>query len=187
MSKLLKQKIIQLLIERGNFKQKPGPLMVADTNFEFDNCFVGPGESDSLVLVSEVNETQIDLFVRRIRGLKRSLVRSKSTRTLAVIVFGLKVIPRTLSELESYCRVINILPSDDVERSVSELLKLEIPSTTSLKIQPEKTLLETLSVDEKELFDEIMELKRSQDFDFETAALHLFESKLDASLGGKND
>ena len=184
MSNLLKQKIIQLLIERGSFEQKPGPLMVADTNFEFDNCFVGPGESDSLVLVSEVNETQI---VRRIRGLKRSLVRSKSTRTLAVIVFGLKVIPRTLSELESYCRVINILPSDDVERSVSELLKLEIPSTTSLKIQPEETLLETLSVDERELFDEIMELKRSQEFDFETAALQLFESKLDASLGGKND
>lgn len=157
--------------------------MVADTDFDFDLCFVGPENDDSLVILLEVTAERFDLVSRKIRGLSRSLKRSRSNRTLTTIIVGLKVIPKDLAELEKHCRAINILPSDDVTKSISELLRLNIPTTDSLVIDPGATLIEKLDGDELAFFTLMKNLMEERNIDAGEAAIKLFEKELHDVLG----
>jgi hypothetical protein len=124
----MKEKVVQILVQKGGYKRSPGILRVVDTDFgpDFDAVLVGPGEQGCLVLVIEHNEIPPAAITRRVRSFALVLDRSGSRRPLTVILIART--PSKFEALERLCRVVVITPDDDVENSLRGLLPLRVRS-----------------------------------------------------------
>ncbi len=179
--------IVRTLKEKADFKEHQGPLPIKDTEFEFNSWFVGPKDSKSIVLVVEITEDSISKLSRLVRVLSRSLIRIRSSRSLTLITTGLNNLPKQLREIEMYCRVINIFPTDDVTDSIAELLPINIPEPEELKFDANEILKEKLNKQETELLEKTLKRAEEHKSTIEKAALDVFETELLPLLGENND
>jgi hypothetical protein len=123
---MVKDEILRLLTEQGQYRQVSGPLRIVDTDFDknFDAVLVGPGEQRCLVLIIDSATVSPAVISRRVRSFALVLDRSGSQRPLTVLLLTPDAKP--FESLERHCRLITIAPMDDLDVALRGLLPLRI-------------------------------------------------------------
>lgn len=186
MSRPARDKIEKLLVNAG-YRRSDGPLKVSGADFEFDVFFEGPSNSDSLIIVVEVKADRAPLLMRRIRSLRRSMLRSGSSRSLTLLTIGHELKGRSMREMERYCRVISVLATESVRDALLELLPIKIPPPPSRLDAPEEMLMQTLNTEEARFYASFRSQADDGTLSSEDAALRAFEDVIRSDLTENTD
>lgn len=123
-------KLIQQILLESGYTPHDEPLRVVDLSFRFDSVLTGPNEQNTLVLVVQQDQPDIDSVHRRLIRLTRALDRVGSRRPITLVLIGLYSDPFKLERLNELARIITVTPDskeDEVTKLLGPLLPLEIP------------------------------------------------------------
>lgn len=129
-------KVREILIQEGGFRELPSPLIVGSLSFDFGQALVGGEKSNDLVIVIELNTGVDDAeVVRKIFALTRALDVLRSRRSVTVVLTLGQAHPDVVRSLGSVCRVLSVgSPSGSTAQQelrdwLSALLPLTLPPT----------------------------------------------------------
>lgn len=146
------EKVREILITKGEFRELPRPLKVGSLSFDFPHALIGGERSNDLVIVVELNSSTKDAeVVRKLFALTRALDVLRSRRSVTVVITLGQPQIETLHSLGRVCRVLAIGspkgPScDQVLRDwLSVLLPLNLPSVSEEASEWKAAVREELS------------------------------------------
>jgi hypothetical protein len=147
------EKVREILIAKGEFRELPNPLKVGSQSFNFPHALIGGEKSNDLVIIIELNSGTNDAeVVRKLYALTRALDVLRSRRSVTVVLTLGQPLPDTLRSLGRVCRVLAIgSPNGPTADQVlhdwlSVLLPLILPAVTEEAAEWEAAVIEELSI-----------------------------------------
>jgi hypothetical protein len=147
------EKVREILVTKGEFRELPNPLKVGSQTFSFPHAFIGGEKSNDLVIIVELNSGTKDAeVVRKLFALTRALDVLRSRRSVTVVLTLGQPLPDTLRSLGRVCRVLAIgSPNGPSAGQVlhdwlSVLLPLNLPAVSEETAEWEAAVYEELAI-----------------------------------------
>lgn len=128
------ERVVEILVQQGKYRELPQPLKVGSLSFEFDYALVASERANDLVIVIEVKSGTSDrALIRKVLALTRALDVLKSRRSVTAVLTSGPALPETIQSISRVCRVLPIgTPSgpgaaDAVRDWLSVLLPISEP------------------------------------------------------------
>lgn len=117
-------------LEQSDYRLTPGPLRVADLDFElFDAIFIGPRNQKGLVLVINGEKSNKSLMKRHIKAFALAINRAELKRPITVIYCTDHIDDALVSEIAQLFPVIPISPgTESLQESLGRLRPLDLPN-----------------------------------------------------------
>lgn len=100
--------VLNVLSQRGTYRQQPQLVTVAEVDFQFDAIFRGPGDSEAMVVVMTGIEERVASVVSKVRALSHTMLRSGSKRPLTFVMLVDQESSPLVEAVSRICRVVTV-------------------------------------------------------------------------------
>ncbi|HMO15659.1 MAG TPA: hypothetical protein PKD64_15370 [Pirellulaceae bacterium] len=182
--------VLNVLSQRGTYRQQPQLLTVADVDFQFDAVFRGPGDSEAMVVVVTGNEERVASIISKVRALSHTMLRSGSKRPLTLVMLVDQESSPLLEALSRICRVVAVTAAneDQVVAQLRSLLPLELPEPQESQPDASRQLRNQLgTVAESKFVNALLAAGRRSGKDVQEQLASAIEAAIKASEGESSE
>jgi hypothetical protein len=141
------ERVVEILVGEGGYRELPKPLKVGSLSFEFTHVLVAGAKASDLVIVIELKgDTADDSLIRKVHAFTRALDVLRSKRSVTAVLTSGQAMPETVQSMSKVCRVLPVgaptgpKAAEIVRDWLSVLLPLKEPVTVESSIDWETDL-----------------------------------------------
>jgi hypothetical protein len=102
-------RVVEILVGEGGYRELPRPLKVGSLSFEFTHALVAGNRAKDLVIVIELKgDTADDAVIRKVLALTRALDVLQSKRSVTAVLTSGQAAPETVQSISRVCRVLPV-------------------------------------------------------------------------------
>lgn len=103
------ERVIEILVGEGGYRELPKPLKVGSLTFEFTHSLVAGNRAKDLVIVIELKgDTADDAVIRKVLALTRALDVLESRRSVTAVLTSGQAAPKIVRSISRVCRVLTV-------------------------------------------------------------------------------